>query len=212
MDQQQQHDTLEKAQELDGEFRSLADSMPPSWVATRVPLQTPSDRVLEQYFDVYPDHFTAQTCNVIRIMRIMLNDTIRSIYAQMALQDDETKFFNSQSAAFASQVIDTMARQICATGPQFTTAVEDAAPRRKIGEFTPLHKLHCYTLLFPFYVAGMYASPESNIQPWIAGQLRQMSRDSGIKNAVRVAEMLESKDGTPPWSVYAILGSYAFAA
>jgi hypothetical protein len=72
--------------------------------------------------------------------------------------------------------------------------------------------MHCYTLLFPFYVAALSASPETGIREWVIQRLRSMATNSGVKNAVVVAEMLERRDGTSPWSVYAILGSYAFAA
>ena len=39
-----------------------------------------------------------------------------------------------------------------------------------------------------------------------------MASEIGIRNAAVVANILERGDGTNPWIVYALLGSYAFAA
>lgn len=201
-------EVLCRAKALDHDFKTLADNLPPSWISQRIFLQKPSEHVLERYYDVYPDYFTAQTCNVIRVMRISLNDTIRTTYAEMASSDDKDHV-NPHGAAFASQIIDKMASEICAAGPQFTGA---ETVHTRIDEFSPVRKLHCYTLLVPLYVAGMYASAETQVRTWVMKQLRLIASTSGIKNAELVANMLERKDGTPLWSVYAILGSYAFAA
>ncbi|KAK5465057.1 hypothetical protein LTS15_001620 [Exophiala xenobiotica] len=201
-------DKVNHAKQLDHKFKVLADNLPLSWIYQRVPLKKQTEHVLEPYYDVYPDYFTAQTCNVIRIMRISLNDTIRTIYGEMALHDDRDQS-NPKCAHFASQIIDAMAKEICATGPQFTGA-ENATPKKDA--FSPVRKLHCYTLLYPYYVAAKYASPESDVRPWVLSQLKLIASKFGIRNGNRVAEMLESAEDIPPWSVYAVLGSYAFAA
>ncbi|KAK5028314.1 hypothetical protein LTS07_006405 [Exophiala sideris] len=201
-------EVLRRAKSLDHDYKSLADNLPPAWASQRVFLNKPSEHVFERYYDAHPDYFTAQTCNVIRIIRISLNDIIRTTYWAMSSTNDKDNL-NFHGAIFATQIIDTMASDICAAAPQFTGA-ETAHTR--IDEFYPVRKLHCYTLLIPLYVAGMYASEKTNVRPWVLKQLRLIASNSGIKNAGLVADMLERRDGTPLWSVYAILGSYAFAA
>lgn len=200
---------IRQVKDLDHEFQSLAGGMPPSWTCQRISVERPSDHILENHYDVYPDFFTAQTCNVIRVMRILLNDTTRTAYRDIAPRGDKTSL-NSPNALLASQIIDDMAKEICASGPQFT-GIESfsAKPANRV---SPTRKMHGYTLLFPFYVAAMYASPESKVQPWVVGQLRTMSSNLEMKNARLVADVLERADGTSPWSVFAMLGSYAFAA
>lgn len=200
--------SISQAKKLDSEFSSLANNLPLSWIHRRISTSRQSDRVLERYYDVYPDIFTTQTCNVIRIMRILLNDTIRRAYLDSAPDNDDVNAPRLQVEC-ASRIIDDMARGICATGPQYTGA--EKVPW-KIDEFSLIRKLRCYTLLFPFYVAGLYASFESNVRIWVIEQLKFISTNFGIQNAAIVAEMMEKNDGTSPWSVYAILGSYAFAA
>jgi hypothetical protein len=201
-------DIITQVKNLDNEFQSLADSMPPSWRYQRMNLEQHSNNVLEEYYDVYPDFFTTQTCNVIRVMRILLNDSIRPCYDKIAPEDDRT-LLHPTNTLLPSRVIDDLAREICATGPQFT-GIENMP--LKINKVSPTRRMSCYTLLFPFYVAGMFATPESKVQSWLVNQLRMISSNFGIKNASLVAEILERADGTSPWSIYAMLGSYAFAA
>ncbi|KAJ9606863.1 hypothetical protein H2200_008873 [Cladophialophora chaetospira] len=199
---------LKQAKELDGEFSSLAKDLPQSWISQKVTVQKSAPGVLEQYYEVYPDHFTAQTCNVIRMMRILLNNLIRLSYLNIVSVQDNLER-HVLNVSFASHIIDTMAKQICATGPQFAGVSEHL---KRPSSSSPVRRLHCYTLLFPFYVAAVSARTESGVREWVIQRLRSMATDLEIRNAALVAEMLENRDGADPWSVYAILGSYAFAA
>ncbi|OAL20073.1 hypothetical protein AYO22_09223 [Fonsecaea multimorphosa] len=191
-----------QAKRLDSEFGSLARDLPPAWISHRITVLEASSGILEQYYDVYPDYFTAQTCNVIRIMRILLNNLIRTTYVSV-ISGSIGVHPNGLNVAFASHIIDTMAKEICATGPQFT---------QKLTHSSPLRRLHCYTLLFPFYVAAMFASPETKVRDWVVQQLKCISSNSAMRNASVVAEKLEKRQHANLWSLYAILGSYAFAA
>ncbi|KIW18770.1 hypothetical protein PV08_03059 [Exophiala spinifera] len=199
---------IKLAKQLDHKFKVLADNLPASWIRHRINLDKQSADVLEPYYDVYPDYFVAQTCNVIRIMRICLNESIRTLYTEMA-GDGEDAEYNARCGRFASQIIDAMAKEICAAGPQFAGA-EHIVDKKD--DFSPIRRLHCYTLLFPYYMAARYANPETNILPWVLNQLRSMASNPGILHAQRISKLLESGENIPPWSVYCILGSYAFAA
>ncbi len=209
-----QHDRLSRTDiiaritELDYEFMSLAENMPPSWLYDTTYLEVASEVVFEYHFDTYPDHFTAQTWNVLRTMRILLNDIIRKYWIEGAMwsSEDVSALRNSN---IARDKIDILAKEICATAPQYTT-YESATSKSK--NYSAIQKLRCYTLLFPLYVAGLYASSSTEIKPWIIKRLRFMSNEIGIQNASFVVEILEGGSATSPWDVYAMLGSYAFAA
>lgn len=201
-------DIIACAIELDCEFVSLARNMPSRGLYKTTYLEEASERVLEQYYDIYPDHFAAQTWNVLRIMRILLNDIIRT-YCIESPTGSSKRVATFPMLNTAINNIDVLAKEICASAPQYTV-FENTAPPSQSNSAT--QKLRCYTLLFPLYVAGLYGSGNTKITPWIIKQLRFMSNDIGIRNASFVAETLESARGTNPWSVYAMLGSYAFAA
>ena len=196
------------AQELDLEFVLLAKHMPSNWLYSTTYLEKASERVFEQRYDTYSDHLTTQGWNVLRIMRILLHDMIRAKYASRG-----TKSLNSPSSrcdpSTANSRIDDIAKEICATAPQFTGNGK-TTPRSKT--YCTTQRLQCYTLLFPLYVAALYASSTTQIKPWVIKQLRFMSDEMGIRNASLVREILERDEGVCPWDVYAVLGSYAFAA
>ena len=201
-------DIITRATELDREFLLLAKHMPPRWLYNTIHLEESSDLVLEQHYDTYPDHMIAQGWNVLRVMRVLLNDMIRVEYASRGANS-----FNNTSAYSSSSIltgcIDDIAKGICASVPQFTE-YEKTKPRIKIQCTT--QKLRCYTLLFPLYVAGLHASAATRIKPWIVNQLRFISKEMSIRNASIIANFLERDEGVCPWDVYAALGSYAFAA
>ena len=201
-------DIVGRATELDREFMALASSMPSTWLYDTIKLDQTSEGVFEQHFDTYLDHHITQTWNVLRTMRIFLNDIVRTCYIQTATGSyGEVSIGRNWDRT--TNIIDGLAKDICASAPQYTRPPL-AFLRNKNHSAT--RNLRCYTLLFPLYVAGMYASPTTEIKPWIIEQLRFLSNEMGIRNASVVAGILERADGTSPWSLYAILGSYAFAA
>lgn len=206
-------DVIARATDLDLAFMSLAKNMPSTWIYNTSYLKENSERVFEQRYDIYTDHFITQAWNVLRVMRMLLNEIIRTHNGPHHVSRDAENLENASSlrnSSIATGYIDSIAKDICATAPQFT-GYENPKPRSKAAYCTT-QRLRCYTLLFPLYVAGFYASSTTQIKPWITKQLRFMSDDMGIRNASVVAGILETGAGTCPWDVYAVLGSYAFAA
>lgn len=201
-------DIILQAKQLDNGLSSLSANMPVEWLSQRKYLQKPSQRVFGQFYDQYPDYHVTQTHNVIRLTRIMLNDTIRMTYREESF-DCDTTALEPTSLTFIDCIIDDLAKEICSSGPQFTGFDDSPTPQETA---SPAYKFFCYTLLFPFYVAALYASAGSMIKDWVISQMRFMSTKLDIRNAGTVADILEKGDQIHPWSVYAILGSYAFAA
>ena len=201
-------DVLVRATELDHEFLSLANHMSSTWLYSETYSEEASDRVFEKYYATYRDHFITQGWNVLRVMRILLNDIVRTYR-----DSKPTESFDAPSSSGNSSnpidCIDGIAKEICATAPQFMK-YENTTPNSNA--YSTSQRLRCYTLIFPLYVAGLYASSATEIKPWIVKQLRFMFHEIGIQNASVVAEILERGDETCPWDVYAMLGSYAFAA
>ena len=200
-------DILTRATELDIDFVSLIKHMPSSWLYSTTYLEESSERVFEQRYDSYPDHFITQGWNVLRVMRILLSDMIRTSYVPQninTLQDASS----SRISSIATGHIDCIAKEVCAAVPQYVYG--DA----KVGSkaYGTAQRLRCYTLLFPLYVAALHASDTTKIKPWTVKQLRFMSDEMRIRNASVVAELLERGGRACPWDVYAVLGSYAFAA
>ena len=199
---------IARATELDLEFMSLATTMRSAWRYDTVYLEKGSERVFDQRYDMYQSHLVTHGWNVLRVMRILVNDVIRAhrVSRDTGLSRNGSA---SQTPCIASSCIDGLAREICASAPQ--VAGHENTTSSSKADF-PTQRLRCYALLFPLYVAALHASPATQIKPWIIKQLHFMSDERGIRNASVVADILERGAGTCPWDVYAVLGSYAFAA
>ncbi|KAL8953112.1 MAG: hypothetical protein Q9222_000995 [Ikaeria aurantiellina] len=186
---------------LDARLRRLALEMPSTWQPETTEVAQACDEALETHFDVYPDHFVSQTWNVLRVMRILLN---------VAPSSQGTLATESSAVGIPkinSTIVDSLATDICASVPHLL--------RRQAGKYRRFpgpEKCRIYTLIFPLYVAAIYASPSTLIKPWVVKQLSYMSEVVGIRQARDVANILTRNDGTSPWLIYASLGSYAFAA
>lgn len=191
---------------LDEEFRRLADDMPTSWLFKTIPLLEPSRRALELHIDVYPDHAITQTWNVLRVMRILLNDSLRK--HRLEILDDELNRTADQQSYAMVEGIDVLAKEVCAAVYQFTEFRNEPYT----GQYSAAEKARCYTLIFPLYVAAIYASTLTGIRAWVTQQLCFLSETVGIRQARAVVEVLDKGDDPDPWSIYALLGSYAFAA
>ena len=201
-------DIVTRASDLDSEFEILVKQMPPSWHYSTVYPEEASERVFGQRYDTYQDHFITQSWNVVRVMRILLNDILRKSDVMLD-RSSLDKASSYPRLPLATSSIDDLAKEICATAPQFT-AYEKTKPRSQL--YSTTQKLQSYSLLFPLYAAGVYASSTTRIKPWIIKQLRFMSHEMGIRNAGTVADVLEMDEGTCIWDMYSMLGSYAFAA
>lgn len=77
---------------------------------------------------------------------------------------------------------------------------------------SPSRLLDCYTLLFPLYIAGRSRWAPADQKQWILQQMHHISSHFSIRNASLVAQLLVEQAKMNPWRVYAMLGSYGFAA
>jgi hypothetical protein len=204
--------------DFDADFKTLAMDMPPSSLYKTVVTQFDSDDIFEHRVDFYPDRHTTQTWNVLRLIRILLNESIQEEYLK-ASQESPGPFLAelSQQASQANPNIRLLAEDICASIPQYTeyfgsTQTELGYDRATTPPETPSQMLHCYSLIFPLYVAGQSVGSSDILRQWALRQLRCFATRFNIRNANLVANILEDHTCTNPWSIYALLGSYAFSA
>ena len=192
---------------LDSDCIRLVKNMPPIWLYQRNGCIVSPVRLLEDHFDTYADPHITQTWNVLRVIRIMLNDTVYT-YCITHLDSKDDQSCTSMALKMSKNIVDTLAKDICASSPQYTS---HAKPPLVGVEQSGMEKLRCHTLLFPLYVAAMYASSMTGVITWVINHLKFMSSEMGIQNAATIAKMLKSGEMVEPWRVYAMLGSYAFA-
>ena len=214
--------------DLDARFLAFCVEVAPTWQYKTVRVAEKSAHHYELYHHVYPDEFTAQTWNLLRITRIMLNELICSYCL-----DDQGDIRQDPEATQAlyqngRETIRQMSDAICASIPQYIAdpaesftnsramftpkligAVQDSHVP-SIAQPRPSHYLPCYRLIYPLYIAARSKMASPSLRPWAIEQLRFMAEYHAIENAAAVADILESGGSGHPWLVYAMLGSYAF--
>lgn len=185
--------------ELDGKLAKLALNMPASWQYYQANDEGNTEQLFGRY-DIYADRHITQTWNVLRLVRILLNEhIIEHTKAVSAIDPASTKVSRHINQ------IDQLRNEICASVPQYTDSCS-------LDTTSPSQKLDCYTLLFPLYVAGQSYAVTNEVRRWILDKLHFIGNQFNMPNSEMVAQTLESGQCVHPWDVYKLLGSYAFAA
>ncbi|TGO60794.1 hypothetical protein BOTNAR_0139g00120 [Botryotinia narcissicola] len=173
----------------------------------------PSGMAYGNFYYSYPDRHSTQTWNVVRLAHVkvvnclMLNATTETDRSQYLTKVNE---ISSKICASVPQYLDCMGA-VKSLG-QIELLHPVATSRNSCTSHTPSHKLTCYTLIFPLYVAGFVNDSDSNIWKWAIEKLYYIGSHFGIRNAELVAQILEKRSENDPWKVYTMLGSYAFGA
>ena len=211
---------IELSIELDRKIQTLDFELPPYWHYTTIFLDHSSDRAFDLHYDSYSNPRVCQARNILRVIRILLNESLVENYLASPTSDSYAPM-----TGLAHENIEILAGEICASVPQYldcdSAAQHELSPssqnsnqnRGPAGHVhTPNHQMECYSLIFPLYIAGRsQAIPD--VKPWVLEQLHYISSHFCVRNAEIVAGMLErGTDATSPWEVYAMLGSYAFAS
>ncbi|KAF2190158.1 putative C6 transcription factor [Zopfia rhizophila CBS 207.26] len=224
-------ESVRRCIELEKKYEQLALDMPPSWMYKRtfIKEREKSERILQGYYDVYPNRTLTQTWNVLRLTRILLCEEVLERCRNQAEADEECLSASKR----AHQVVEVMVKEICASVPQMTDC--GCAARHKLPKspsspsssspnvskilhwHTPSHNLDVYILLFSLYVSVSSRACPSFAQDWVKQQFKYIAKHFGIKEAGLIDEILRREERkeelrTGPWEVYQLLGSVAFAA
>lgn len=220
---------LVKCLELDTKYETLSSNKPLAWQSTTTIAQEASERVHGDYFRQYGDKHITQTWNVLRLARILLNESVvECLESDLLLDRNALKCDFIPLATTAKINIENLGSEICASVPQyndcksvatehllcseFSTTPEDGISDIRYHLHSPSHTSECYTLIYPLFVAGQSRYTPETTRTWIQNELRYMGSHFGIRNAELTCHILEKGERVNPWEVYAMLGSYAFAA
>jgi hypothetical protein len=211
---------VRSSQELDLKLEALDQNMPPVWQYSTTLVEKHSDRIFNHHYHSYPHRNICYARNFLRVVRILLNETLFEGYLASSAGEGYKALFGG-----AFDNIDTKAREICASVPQYTDCDGPARGRLPISQNSELlnsdprlghsHTLHhqaeCYSLIWPLYAAGR-SKVDPDVRSWVIKQLHYIGCHFSIRNAEVVAQILEGEKDVCPWDVYAMLGSYAFNA
>ncbi|KAK9235089.1 hypothetical protein V1525DRAFT_410940 [Lipomyces kononenkoae] len=195
-------EVIAEAKRLEEVFAAREAALPLEWRPVRVTIKEDNPLVLEDFYHQYQNHYISHVRNVLRIMRLLLNDVLQK---HIVLEEDASE--SVSNAKVSREKIECIAREICASVPPFILpgiGLENQVP------FAPLQALRCYTLLGPLYIAGQL-SRDCNLRCFVLNTLDHIAATGGMEMAKRVADRLKASPDTSYWEVYAMLGSYAFA-
>jgi hypothetical protein len=174
-------DCISTSIDLDRKLQTLTLDMPPSWQHKTTIIDSESERIYNRHFDTYPDRHVTQTRNVLRLVRVLLNEYILENCPPPT--GALTAAPPSPSSRIAHNNINTLASEICASAPQYVDCLgasaaaaaaaataRDSPPmpapsaspepvdstlgRASHQQHSPSQILDCYTLIFPLYIAG----------------------------------------------------------
>lgn len=207
-------DCINTSMVLDKKIEALEFNMPASWKHSTIILQHKVDKAFGLHFDVYPGRNKCLAGNILRVVRILLNETVLESIQASSLGE----YYLSMRETVSGN-IRKLVEAICASVPQYTdcegTACERFPTRENLSlegashMHTPDHQKDCYTLIFPLYAAGR-SSAFPDVRPWAIKQLHYLGSHFNVRNAELVAQILEGEADVCPWEVYAMLGCYAF--
>jgi hypothetical protein len=202
---------VQRSLELDRQYEALFLDVPPAWQYETTITDIASERILEHRFDTYSARHITQTWNVLRLIRILLNEFVLNNHFEARATDI--------LAQITTKNIEKLGRDICASVSQYVDCL--GAARNKLASsisepdhsHSPNQNFDCYTLIFPLYVAAHSKCMPIDLKTWVIKELHHIGSHFSIRNAELVARMLEDGTGeVNPWAVYAMLGGYAFAA
>lgn len=202
-------DRVRAAQLLDQRLLQISKQMPHHWHPKIIYADDPHSKVPVQY-DSYKDRNVTQGSNVLRLVRIMLNEFLQE-NLNICMEVDGSKDPTLEMSPI--QTISTLVTELSASVYQYAGG---CCIHRKSGSGKPTHSpkqiLDCYTLLYPLYVAGRSIFISNTQRSSIIRDLRFIHSHLGIENACLVADTIENDPGKDPWQVFASIGSYGFAA
>lgn len=193
-----QSEFVVRAKALDDQLESLIRNLPLEWLPRRVPVVDDAPDILDGHYDVYPDHYTTQVSNALRTMRLI----IYQLFTQYVPDHD---YLGEERIRHA---IRESTHRICASVPQFMlpgAALENSLP------FSPVQLLRCSTFLTPLYFVNQ-VTEDTSVRQWVARCLRFMWESGGLRAAKEIADVVEARPNLDYWTVFAMTGSYAFAA
>ncbi|GIJ84838.1 hypothetical protein Asppvi_003689 [Aspergillus pseudoviridinutans] len=217
-------ESMAHAQELDQALLAHSQNIPPDWQPERRFLRHPLPHVYGQQVDLYRDRHVTQTWNVVRQIRIQLNQYLLDCYDKLNAIHGVNQIAASEAALsnIAALSLDVYASvpQYAGYGCRSKRSQEQAdstdlsiVPQKGCDKVhTPSEVLDCYTLLFPMYVAARSKAATVDQKQWVSYMFRYISDHFGIRNALLLAPILDQNTDINPWCIYAMLGGYGFAA
>lgn len=188
------------AMRLEENYAAAEEAMRPLWEPVSVPIDGDNPLVFDSHYDLYRDHLATQGACIFHVMRILLLTIIVDHMATTTLEDGRTW-------ERLARVRERVAQEVCAMVPQFILL--SARPGNTL-PFSAAQVLQCYAVSAPLYIAGSN-SRDPALRSWVVRLMQYMADAGGMEESKRAADFLHNSDDVRFWSIYSMLGAYAFS-
>jgi hypothetical protein len=186
---------------LDAEYTEWISHLPTEFLFTTVPLIERSDEVFSDHYHVYPSMWVARVWNSYRCIRILINELILDQLNHHFLHPEESTLMWENPSLYESQILASnsmllqLSHDICASAPYFlgfSNSIDPVLRERP--------KASCGNmLLWPLYSAAVTQMVSPMMRDWVAGRLRMIAEDMGIKQAAPLAYFLMQNRDHSEW-------------
>jgi hypothetical protein len=184
--------TIEKALKLDQVLTEVMHKLSDRLKFETIGLDHDDGTVLDGSYHKYSDHRAAQRWNAVRMIRLVLNEHIWEHISRMEPSTSSrarctTSMFLLQE--LASRNVEDMARQICASVPQFGKKGPNG-----LWLITPV-----LFLLWPLAVAGNSRLTPPIVRAYIVDRLRYIGREAQLVQSTWAADMIQEGKMMEDW-------------
>lgn len=178
--------TIDDALRYDQALVTLIETTPPALGYKKITIPGTEEGVLGNTYHEYRDHRLAQRWNALRMMRLLFNEHIYGHMARIVsptVDPDNVKLSTTSYLLqeLARRNVEEMAREICASVPQFC----------KLNQYGILPVTPAAFLLWPLAIAGQNELSPPEIHEYAIDRLRFMGTEARLPQGVWAAEMLE---------------------
>ena len=193
---------LSSALQLDSELDSLSTNVPFGWQYQCIFTDADPELVYEGYYHVHNDRWTIHGWNILRTLRILLNQAIRDqlLRAEPHLPPLVTLPEHALQFQLSTENVVRLSSEICASLPQYAGYTdilsrldfgsgETVSRAREKGTFTN-RGYGTHFLVWPYFTVGTMTITPERQRLWIINRLQYIGRIGGTQQATRFAEMM----------------------
>ncbi|KAH6711136.1 hypothetical protein DL95DRAFT_419426 [Leptodontidium sp. 2 PMI_412] len=203
---------LSRALELDGVLLNISSNPPPGWAYEVIYTDTYADIVYNGQYHLYYDYWMAQIWNALRILRIMLNETMRTVLLA-GFSSKPPVFTETQHTAqfqVSTDVIYSLQADILYSVPQHLNIFPEPAGFRDHGiasvrlhkvmeEFAGVRMSGGSFLIWPLWFVGVVDVATDEMKGFVVRNLKNIAVTMGIQQAAVLARIVEEQSEIKEW-------------
>ncbi|RKF58885.1 putative transcription factor cys6 [Erysiphe neolycopersici] len=189
-------DILRRSIELDENLEDITHNHPSTWKYRTLKTDKVSPSIYKGHYHIYSDLRIAQVWNMLRTLRIMINQMIYDVLNRLVSEYNDPKYLSQRSKA--SKTLCELQHDILCSVPQFIGVFSSKNAREishnERGFRVPMSGT--WYLCHPLWLAALLHNSSQEIKDFAVYNLRNISRIGGIREGDSLADSIESSNMT----------------